>query len=106
MRKVAMSVYGTLGGPAITLGTGIKGLGVSFASKHLRHLAPERFAVLDDVLTRGLGYAQNPAGFSLLIQSLERLKIENSLTWRMADLEAGIFLLTRQLVHGTPYAGH
>ncbi|TDX99329.1 hypothetical protein [Thiohalophilus thiocyanatoxydans] len=83
---------------AITLGTNIKGLGVSFASKHLRHLKPEKFPVLDSVLHQGLGYALNSAGYNLLISDLSRLKNENSLPYRIADIESGIFYLTRQLV--------
>ena len=82
----------------ITPGTSIKGLGISFASKHLRNLEPEQFAVLDGVLSEGLGYALNPAGFNLFISDLKQLKREHSLPYRIADLEASIFLLTRQLV--------
>jgi hypothetical protein len=34
----------------------IKGLGVSFASKHLKFIAPDRAVVLDSVISSRLGY--------------------------------------------------
>ncbi len=55
---------------AIEKGTEIKGLDVSFASKHLRMLQPERFSVLDGVLSGGLGYALNPRGYQLFMRHL------------------------------------
>lgn len=86
---------------AITGGIAIKGLGVSFASKHLRFLDPDRFATLDDVLCKGLGYALNPAGYSLMLQDLARLRDEHALPYRVADIESGLFVLIRQVVRGT-----
>jgi len=85
---------------AIAIGAEIKGLGVSFASKHLRLYKPERFATLDDVLSKGLGYALNPQGFNLFISDLHKLKVKHQLKHRIADLETGIFILTRQIVRG------
>lgn len=86
---------------AITGGIAIKGLGVSFASKHLRFLDPDRFATLDDVLCQGLGYALNPAGYSMMLQDLARLREEHALPYRIADIESGLFVLIRQVVRGT-----
>ncbi len=85
---------------AIFPGIAIKGLGVSFASKHLRHLAPTRFAVLDDVISQGLGYALNPAGYNLFISDLRRLQQSHFPEFRIADIEAGLFVLIRQIVRG------
>lgn len=85
---------------AISPGVAIKGLGVSFASKHLRHLAPTRFAVLDDVISQGLGYALNPAGYNLFISDLHRLQQSHFPQFRIADIEAGLFVLIRQIVRG------
>lgn len=48
--------------------TGITGLGVSFPSKHLRMLRPKRYAVLDDVLSQGLGFALNAKGYALFMR--------------------------------------
>lgn len=87
---------------AVALGLTIKGLSVSFASKHLRHLEPDRFAVLDEVLSLGLGYAMNPAGYQLFIEQLTRLRDElvamDEPRRTLAQIEAGIFLLARQKV--------
>ncbi len=85
---------------AISSGIAIKGLGVSFASKHLRHLVPSRFAVLDDVISQGLGYALNPAGYNLFISDLRRLQQSHFPECRIADIEAGLFVLIRQIVRG------
>jgi hypothetical protein len=80
----------------IAMGVDIKGLGVSFASKHLRMLSPERYAVLDDVLRQGLGVALNPRGYRLFMSAIRALgnKLEPGL--RVANLEGAIFLLVRQ----------
>jgi hypothetical protein len=83
---------------AIAAGTGIKGLGVSFASKHLRMLSPERFGVLDEVLCLGLGYAMNTAGFAFFTEDLIDLKGNNLMSASLAQIEAGVFLMARQLV--------
>lgn len=85
---------------AICPGLAIKGLGVSFASKHLRHLAPARFAVLDDVISQGLGYALNSSGYNLFISDLRRLQQSHFPQFRIADIEAGLFVLIRQIVRG------
>lgn len=89
---------------AISPGIAIKGLGVSFASKHLRLLAPDRFGVLDDVISQGLGYALNPAGYNLFISDLRRLQKSHFMDFRIADIEAGLFVLIRQIVRGRPSA--
>lgn len=83
---------------AISKGAEIKGLGVSFASKHLRMLAPERYAVLDDVLRQGLGVALNPRGYRLFMSALRVLVTELEQPMRIANLEAAVFLLVRQAV--------
>jgi hypothetical protein len=83
---------------AIKGGTAIKGLGVSFASKHLRMLQPDRFPVLDDVLQSGLGFATNTAGFRLFTHLLEEFCTRYGRTESLGLLESGIFLLVRQNV--------
>jgi hypothetical protein len=74
---------------------------VSFASKHLRLFDPERFATLDEVISLGLGYALNPAGYNLWLHDLHVLKGRCKLQARIADIESGIFVLVRQIVRGT-----
>lgn len=83
---------------AIAQGAEIKGLGVSFASKHLRMLNPERYAVLDDVFRQGLGIALNPRGYRLFLSALGALGKEIAQPMRIANLEAALFLLVRQEV--------
>ena len=84
--------------PAIEPGINIKGLGVSFASKHLRMLDPDRFAVLDEVLSDGLGFALNPKGYKLFMQLLQDFSKQNHIKHSLAELESGLFILVRQQV--------
>lgn len=85
---------------AIAHGRSIPGLGVSFASKHLRMLQPARFAVLDEVLCEGFGFALNGRGYRFFLRELRTL--QGSLQQRfgqaftVATLEAGLFMLVRQ----------
>lgn len=87
---------------ALAGGTAIPGLAVSFASKHLRMLRPDRFAVLDAVLSDGLGFALNPKGYKLFMHFLRTLREElhqsRGFPYNVATLEAGLFLLVRQNV--------
>lgn len=81
-------------------GLGIKGLSVSFASKHLRLLAPDHYAVLDDVLSVGLGFALNPAGYDLFMHELKKFKEKYAISHSLAKIESAIFGLVRQSVRG------
>lgn len=87
---------------AISLGTRIIGLGVSFASKHLRMISPKRFAVLDEVLSLGLGFALNTKGYLFFLRSLRQFQTElfrcHSVNMSVAAIETGIFMLVRQQV--------
>lgn len=83
---------------AIEGGAKIKGLGVSFASKHLRLMWPTRYGVLDSFLSEELGYARNPAGYGLFIRDLAFLEKEQQTGLRVCDLESGIYSLVAQMV--------
>lgn len=87
---------------AIAKGIEIPGLGVSFGSKHLRILQPERFAVLDEVLCDGFGFALNKKGFGFFLRELRGLQGELQtrfdLACNISTLEAGLFMLVRQRV--------
>lgn len=83
---------------AISQGAAIKGLGVSFASKHLRMLDPTQFPVLDAVLSEGLGIALNRRGYQLFQSMLINFQSEHSIEFTIAKLEAAIFWLVRQNV--------
>lgn len=82
----------------IAHGVRIDGLGVSFASKHLRMVDPQKYAVLDSVLSEGLGFALNPKGYSLFMAMLLEFKMSHQLSESLSRLEAGIFYLVRQQV--------
>lgn len=86
---------------AIAEGIKIRGLRVSFASKHLRMVDPDKYAVLDEVLSEGLGFALNAKGYRLFLTSLRHFSSVHSISVRLAELEAGIFLLVRQVVRST-----
>ncbi|WP_346798037.1 hypothetical protein R5M92_04030 [Halomonas sp. Bachu 37] len=83
---------------AIAPGVAIKGLGVSFASKHLRMLDPYRYAVLDEVISEGLGFAMNPTGYALFLRCLHEFLARHGLPYSVATLESGLFYLARQQV--------
>ncbi|RCX07145.1 hypothetical protein [Marinomonas foliarum] len=83
---------------AITMGASIKGLRVSFASKQLRFLDPNRFVVLDDVFCQGLGIALNPKGYVLFLSILRQLQRQLTKELPLGDLEQGLFYLVRQKV--------
>lgn len=93
---------------AIEHGCAIAGLGVSFASKHLRMLQPERFAVLDEVLCEGFGFALNRKGFAFFLRELRSLQAvlqgRFGLALDVATLEVGLFMLVRQNVRARPEA--
>ncbi len=81
----------------------IKGLGgVSFASKHLKFLAPESAVVLDSIISNGLGYALTLEGYQSFLDDcgviLDRI-IDAKLKypgwgangWRVCDVEMAIY---------------
>ena len=76
---------------AIQRGIDIDGLGVSFASKHLRVLWPHRFAVLDRVLSEELGFALNVAGYKLFLRMLCEFKEQYGFKENLGTLEGGIY---------------
>lgn len=85
----------------------IKGLGVSFASKHLRMLYPRRYGVLDSVLETGLGFAMNVEGFAFFTQCLHDFLAENAEHLgpdfsSVADFEWALFALVRAKVRNSP----
>lgn len=83
---------------AIKPGLAIKGLGVSFASKHLRILWPDCYGVLDEVISDGLGFARSVKGYRLFMHCLNRFNDESVPDRSVAEVEQGLFLLVRQSV--------
>jgi len=86
---------------AIAMGIAVKGLAVSFASKHLRMLAPESYPVLDQVLSEGLGFAMNPKGYALFQEMLLAFKRAHKLGATIAQIEGALFVLVRQGVRAS-----
>ena len=80
---------------ALARGLDINGLGVSFASKHLRMLQPDRFATLDSILSRELGFALSPAEYARFLHELQAFRCHYRLEDDIGPLETGIFLLIK-----------
>ncbi len=82
--------------------TTLKGLAVSFGSKHLKFLSPDHHVVLDSILSERLGYRRDPTGYSqwrsACYEFLKHVRqtgvpypgIGNN-GWRVADIELAIF---------------
>jgi len=76
----------------------ITGFGISSASKHLRFIDPNRFAVLDSRYNETLGFSLNPAGYSfflkelrLLALNLRKMKPKQFGSLTLADIENVLF---------------
>lgn len=81
---------------AIALGIRIPGMGVSYASKHLRLLFPDRHATLDAIICERLGFALNASGYALFVKSLNALRVANTLDClSIGEIESGLFNLIR-----------
>lgn len=87
---------------------GLEQLGFSFASKHLRFLAPRCAVVLDGVISSRLGYDMTGKGYSewlgdcaALTSTINNAKISNPLrprkSWLVCDIEMAIFAKLRNL---------
>jgi hypothetical protein len=80
----------------------IKGLAVSFASKHLKSLAPDRAVVLDSIISARLGYPRTPEGYERFVgdcRSILARIASDGLSypgygpagWRVSDVEMAIY---------------
>jgi hypothetical protein len=86
----------------------IRGLGISFSSKHLRLLRPDVCPVLDSILSERLGYPLNVSGykrFSDACRSVGKLLkergIDNPMSrrdheWYAADVEMAVYVFVRE----------
>jgi hypothetical protein len=74
---------------------------VSFASKHLKFLAPERAVVLDSIISKRLAYPMNPKGYqdfwndcNTILQHIDAANLEytgwGASGWRISDVEMAI----------------
>lgn len=87
----------------IAKGAEIRGLGVSYASKHLRLLFPDKYPVLDSVLSDAFGFAMNPSGYELFVSMLQHFKSSNPefSDRTVGAIESGFFRLIQR---GSPHA--
>jgi hypothetical protein len=78
-------------------GIKIKGLKVSYASKHLRLLFPDHFPVLDSLISERFDFAMNPSGYELFSEQLNQFKKDypEFATFTLGQIESGIFKLIR-----------
>ncbi|TDX32135.1 hypothetical protein DFO67_10283 [Modicisalibacter xianhensis] len=77
---------------AIAPGVAIKCLNVSFASKHLQMLDPQRYAALDDVSSQELGLAMNPIGYTLFLRCLREFLARHGLPYNVANWSQDFFI--------------
>lgn len=82
--------------------TALKGLDVSYASKHLKFLDPENAVVLDSIIVRELGYENSEDGYVEFVgkcREWKELLNEKRIacgrsregTWRVSDVEMAVF---------------
>lgn len=80
----------------------------SFASKHLRFLAPWSAVVLDSIISGNLGYPYRPEGYALLLADCSRFAHEVNKAgvehpfrpgedWYVSDVELAVFAKLRGL---------
>lgn len=86
--------------------TSLPELGISFASKHLRMLSPDRAVVFDRFVRDGLGYSHDAKGYVSFLDDCKRVRdhlnangIRNPIRpgagWYVCDVEAAIFARLR-----------
>lgn len=79
---------------------------MSFASKHLRMLVPDKAVVLDSIIRDRLGYPHTPAGYQLLLDDCALIRddlnasgtpnpVELNGPWRLCDVEMALFSIVR-----------
>jgi len=88
----------------------LKDLGVSFSSKHLKFLDPNRHVVLDSVISGRLGYPLTTDGYCRFVEVCQKIlghlsyrNIQttslNHQSWRLADVEMAIYQWLRKKTH-------
>lgn len=81
------------------------GLGVSYASKHLRVLEPAAFGVLDSVMETYLGYACNPVGYERFTLDLRAFQKAQGLDASIGEIEQAIYHLIQDYRYDARSAG-
>ncbi|MBM7322384.1 hypothetical protein JS562_04480 [Agrobacterium sp. S2] len=95
-------------GAAIREITSLKGLAISFGSKHLKFLDPNQHVVLDSIICEALGFSPTSEGYLAFREhcfALQGLVRDMSMEytghsqegWRIADIEMAIYNKIREL---------
>ena len=81
--------------------TRLNGLAVSFGSKHLKFMDPDRAVVLDSIISERLGYRRDPDGYAEFLSDCFTVRdminkagipaTATRRTWRVADVEMALF---------------
>lgn len=86
----------------------LRGLGVPFASKHMRFLQPQHCPVLDHVLSQELDYRLNGRGYQIFAEDCQRIadilqgqRLVNPLrrekrAWFAADVEMALYVWVKE----------
>jgi hypothetical protein len=86
---------------AITKGTEIKGLGIPYASKHLRFIDPTRHATFDNLLSQATDIELSPQGYVDFLELLNSIKEELEINDNIATVEMGLFKLIQPFFDAT-----
>ena len=88
-------------GKALQMIDDLKGLGVSFGSKHLRFLFPDKCPVLDSRISNRLFYSSDCSGYNQFVrdcnmivsalEGIDNLVPERKGKWYVADVEASLY---------------
>ena len=82
---------------AVERGAAFKGLDISFASKHLRFVDPNRFATFDSLLAQAFQLDLTPRNYSIFLQQLQKIQREFLFDDDLATIEHGLFTLLQPL---------
>jgi hypothetical protein len=86
---------------AITKGIEIKGLGIPYASKHLRFIDPKRHATFDNLLSQATDIELTPQGYVDFLGLLNNIKNELAINGNIATVEMGLFKLIQPFFDAT-----
>lgn len=64
--------------------------------KHLRLALPNRSGVLDEIISHGLGFTMNPAGYRLFHLAIEDFQKRPAPNLSVSKIESSVFLMVRQ----------
>ena len=78
---------------AVRKGAALKGLDISFASKHLRFVDPDRFATFDSLLAQAFNLDLTPRSYAQFLEQLRDIQQTYFFRDDLATIEHGFFTL-------------